>query len=980
MLTSLPIRSRLALLVVAVAAPFMALLVAATLDEFDRYRGEAQMQALAAARSSAARIDDFAGNFDALLIAISSAAAQDYANVKDNEELFTNLKAQLPGFVNNIKINSPTGAYLGSSSRRPDLTAADRDYLQRALEADGTVVGEPVISRSTGEQTIALARRVTDRRGKAVAVVSVSVVLQRLQELLGPGMLPSGSSTIVVDADGTVLLRNPEREGWIGRDLGSHPTVRRILAAREGIMDEARLDGLPQLAAHAAASRLPWFVYVGIPRETAYAPVWSELRRDVVWTGIVLLLAIVAGGLVAAPLTRSLRHLAADAAELEAGRLDHRPEPRQNDEIGEVAGALKSMAAALQAREAALKESERYYRYLFDVNPVPMWIRDAETMRILAINEAAVKTYGYSREEFLSLKSVDLVAPEDAERFLATMRVRDPNNDFESSWRHRKKDGSVLEVETVSRPFEFAGRRARLTLVNDVTERRRASRALRESEERLLTITDHVPALFGYIDSEERYRFLNKTYEDWFGEPREKYYGRTVREIVGEAVYAQMADDIKRVLSGHVVSRERPSRSTFRNIYAHFTYLPDFGEERNVRGFYVLGYDLTDRKKAEQQIAAERSLLQAVIANLPDQIFVKDLEGRYLLLNAAATATRGASRSEDLIGKTVFDLFPQHVAARFDAEDRAVMEMGVPLLNREMETTWPDGRTGLHLTTKVPLRDAAGRITGLVGINRNITALRRSAEEIRRLNTELERRVIERTAQLEAANKELESFSYSVSHDLRAPVRSIDGFSRALLEDFGRKLDDTGRDYLRRLRVASERMSQLIDDLLSLSRVARSDMRLKSVDMSALAREILGELQREEPARKVKVRVGPKLSARGDPDLLRVVLDNLVRNSWKFTGKNAEGEIEVGAGRQNGRTVYFVRDNGIGFDMAYAGKLFGAFQRLHSESEFPGTGIGLATVQRAVRRHGGDVWAEGELGKGATFYFTLGEDERGAGR
>jgi len=863
MLKSLPIRSRLTLLVIAVAAPFIALSIRATLDKFDQFKRDAQLQALAAARSSAARIDDFAGNLDAMLVAVASGADRDYANVKDNEELFTTLKARMPAFVNNIKMNSPTGAYLGSSSRRPELTVAGRDYLQRALETEGTVVGEPVVSRSTGEQTVALARRVTDRRGKVVAVVSVSVVLQRLQELLGPGMLPSGSSTMVVDADGTVLLRNPEREGWVGRDLGSHPTVRRILAAREGIMEEAGLDGPPQLAAHAAASRLPWFVYVGIPRETAYAPVWDALRRDLMWSSLVLLVAIAAGGLIAAPLTRSLRHLAADAAELEAGRLDHRPEPRQNDEIGEVAGALKSMAAALQAREAALKESERYYRHLFHSNPLPMWVRDVASNRYLDVNEAALRQYGYTREEFLGLTSYDLIPREDRAKWEQFLRERGSGGELQRQARHRKKDGSIIDVEVTSHELNFGGRPARLALANDVTARNRAEQALRG---------------------------------------------------------------------------------------------------------------------AKEQAAAERALLQAVIENLPDQIFVKDLEGRYLLLNAAATATRGASRSEDLIGKTVFDLFPQHVAARFDAEDRAVMEMGVPLLNREMETTWPDGRTGLHLTTKVPLRDAAGGITGLVGINRNITALRRSAEEIRRLNTELERRVIERTAQLEAANKELESFSYSVSHDLRAPLRSIEGFSRALAEDFGARLDDTGRDYLRRLRAASQRMSQLIDDLLSLSRVARSDMKLKSVDLSALAREILGELQREEPARKVMARISPKLAAQGDPELLRVVLDNLVRNAWKFTAKNAEGEIEIGAARQNGRTVYFVRDNGVGFNMAYAGKLFGAFQRLHGDSEFPGSGIGLATVQRAVHRHGGDIWAEGEVGKGATFYFTLGEDEKnGAG-
>ena len=227
------------------------------------------------------------------------------------------------------------------------------------------------------------------------------------------------------------------------------------------------------------------------------------------------------------------------------------------------------------------------------------------------------------------------------------------------------------------------------------------------------------------------------------------------------------------------------------------------------------------------------------------------------------------------------------------------------------------------------------------------------------------------TAELTRANKELDAFAYSVSHDLRSPLRSIDGFSQAMLEDYDERLDDQGREYLRRVRAASQRMGQLIDDLLKLSRVARTEMRRETVDLSRLAEEVAADLKMRQPDRAVEVIIQPGLAAQGDAPLLRVALENLLGNAWKFTQNAAQARIEVGAAALEGRTTYFVRDNGAGFDMTYAGRLFGAFQRLHTNTEFPGTGIGLATVQRIVHRHGGTVRAEGEVGKGAAFYFTL---------
>src|SRR6266702_479796 len=281
------------------------------------------------------------------------------------------------------------------------------------------------------------------------------------------------------------------------------------------------------------------------------------------------------------------------------------------------------------------------------------------------------------------------------------------------------------------------------------------------------------------------------------------------------------------------------------------------------------------------------------------------------------------------------------------------------------------------------LTDAFNQMLGR--IDDQDRALRESKSKLQHYATELEQRVADRThelqernealrrnaAELLAANTELDAFAYSVSHDLRAPLRSIDGFSQVLLEDYGERLDEGGRDSLQRVRVASQRMATLIDDLLKLARVTRTEMRTERVDLSGMAREIVLDIERTAPDRQVEFAIAPGLEAQGDSRLLRVVLDNLLRNGWKYTAKRPQPRVEFTAQDENGDRVFVVKDNGAGFDMKYADKLFGVFQRLHSTAEFEGTGVGLATVRRIITRHGGRIWAEGAVDQGATFYFTL---------
>ena len=380
--------------------------------------------------------------------------------------------------------------------------------------------------------------------------------------------------------------------------------------------------------------------------------------------------------------------------------------------------------------------------------------------------------------------------------------------------------------------------------------------------------------------------------------------------------------------------------------------------------------DVTEQEQNRAELIREHDLLNTLMDSIPDTIYFKDKSSRFTRINKAQLSVLGVDDPGEAIGKTDLDFQSPELANVFYVEEQEIIRTGKPMVDRIEFNPTSDGKARWFSATKVPIFNRDGQINGIVGISRDITERMLTEEEIHQLNQNLERRA----AELESVNHELESFSYSVSHDLRAPLRSIDGFSHAILEDYIEILPEQGRDYFLRIRAAAQRMGELIDDLLALSRVTRAVTESKPVNLSALAEKILVDLQSEQPERHVTLSVAKELIVNGDPQLLKIALENLLGNAWKFTSKREDASIEVGVQNETGEPTYFIRDNGAGFNMAYADKLFGAFQRLHRPSEYPGTGIGLATVQRIISRHGGRIWAESSVGNGATFFFTLPEN------
>lgn len=388
----------------------------------------------------------------------------------------------------------------------------------------------------------------------------------------------------------------------------------------------------------------------------------------------------------------------------------------------------------------------------------------------------------------------------------------------------------------------------------------------------------------------------------------------------------------------------------------------------------LLQGEIKERQRTEGTLAQRNAEFEAMFNSIPDALVLTDTERRLVMSNPAVHTMFGYT-NEELIGHTTEIFYANKDDYLTQGERRYHSDVNTKSGAYEIKYTRKDGTSFWSETLGTQVRNSDDETIGYIGLIRDITERCKISQELEQYRNHLEIMVSERTTALASANKELEAFSYSVSHDLLAPLRAIDGFSQALLEDYVEQIDETGKDYLQRVRNGAQNMGALINDLLSLSKVTQGELKRQTIDLSALAHININELREYEPQREVDINITPGIEGWADKHLMKIVLTNLFGNAWKYTKGKTKAQIAFDATKKDGKTTYHVRDNGAGFNMEYADKLFVAFQRLHKADDFEGTGIGLATVARILHRHGGQIWAEAEVGQGAVFHFTLGVEK-----
>lgn len=752
------------------------------------------------------------------------------------------------------------------------------------------------------------------------------------------------------------------------------------------------------------------------------------------------------------------------------------------------------MSTLKSKSEIELAAQEGYYKHMFMHNPTPMWILDIDTLNFLEVNNAALRQYGYTREEFLTLNSKDIRPQEQVDAYVNDIRKVHDHMNFAGDWMHKRKNGEIIIVNIISHPLTFNGREARHVMATDVTEQRKMEAKVKQSEERFKLIVEAAPdpifiqvdKKFAYVNNTAIRLFKAKSAEDLLGKyvidtvhPKcrdlvEKRMYRInierlpVRELIelrfltldGNDIWVETAGqpieyegkhaalvfirditnrkrtvealnyqeyllkemgriakiggwefdpetgkgtwteevakihgldpdaetsvekgisfyrDNSRVLVENAIKdaiqNKRPydlqlelelADGTHKWVHTYGHPVVVDGKVVKVRGSFQ---DITQQKLDEKALRESEQKYKAFFENSLDAMILSDPSGEIIEVNQATCQLLGYNEQElkKLKRNDIVDQSDENLLPFLEQRARTGIAVG------ELRFVRKDGTiVETELSSAIFLDANDHPKTSM--IIRDISARKKNEQRINQLNSELEQKIEERTAQLKAVNQDLEAFAYSVSHDLRAPLRSINGLTQILQDNYGEVFDDEGSRLTSRIRTNAVKMSTLIEDLLSFSKASTSEIRKTKVDMHQLVNTVINEILEKEPSSNVQFKLDNLPGAEGDPALLKQVWVNLISNAVKFSSRKEFPTIEVSGVQSGNKNFYKVKDNGAGFDMRYSDKIFAAFQRLHSEQEFQGTGAGLAIVQRILLKHGGNIWAEGEEGVGATFTFCL---------
>ena len=596
--------------------------------------------------------------------------------------------------------------------------------------------------------------------------------------------------------------------------------------------------------------------------------------------------------------------------------------------------------------------------------------------KVVSWNAGAERMLGYSAAEIIGESIERITSPDrpDEEPGILEEVKQGKTRSYETI--RVRKDGQPIDISLTVSPIREPGGRivGASSISKDITARKQAERELQENRARLSGIISSAMDAIISVDSQQRIRLFNTAAEKMFRCAAADAVGKSLDAFIPERFRKMHRDHIQEFgktgttarAMGHLrpLAGRRQTGEEF-PIEASISHIDVAGEQI----YTVILRDITERVQAQESLEMQAGVLreQAQMLDLAN-VMARDLDDRIILWNTGMERMYGWLRTETLgqeshhVLRTVFPIPLEQIKAALSRDGS---------WEGELIHTRKDGKKLTVASQWVLHRDKEGQPAAVLEVNTDITERKQAEQQVIRMNTELEQRVQERTSELTDANQELEAFTYSVAHDLRAPLRHIDAFTRIIFEDFFTQIPAEARHYLENIRKGSQNMSRLVDDLLNLARVSRQELQREAIPLGPLVQDVIADLHRDTENRDVEWRVKPLPTVISDPGLIKQVFANLLSNAVKYTRPRAHAFIEVGERELNGRPVLYVQDNGVGFSMKYSDKLFGVFQRLHRADEFEGTGVGLATVERIIRKHGGRIWAESEVDRGATFYFTF---------
>lgn len=628
----------------------------------------------------------------------------------------------------------------------------------------------------------------------------------------------------------------------------------------------------------------------------------------------------------------------------------------------------------MKQKENPDHKTEKIFEYIFENIIDGIVLIDIESKKFSMNNCAICQILGYTKKE-LSNISIYKIYPEDSLPHIQELFNQFLNKEIElvKDIQVLTKNGTIFYADIAATPMQYNGKPHLLATFRNITERKEAEEKLKKMSGLHQTILDTITVGLIYI-LDRKTQWTNSVWAKMFGYEHSEIIGKeTSIYYASEEIYNKVGrEGYSELVKGKTYTTELQGKKKDGTLFWCNLVGKAINPHNLSEGSIWMARDITERKEAEEALRESEEKYRTLVDNMQDAVYRCDLNGNVVFTTPSAARLLGYSSVEELIGRNISKDFYYYPEER-DKTLNILREQG-KITNYEVILKRKDNKPVIISSNSQFYYDRDGKIIGVEGVYSDITERKRAEEEILRLNETLENRVRERTAQLEAANKRLESFSYSVSHDLRAPLRAIDGYTHILMEEYEPHLDNEGKRICTVISSETRRMNKLIDDLLSLSRLGHAKMQLTLIDMESVVDSLYNEMTTPEQRNRIDFHMEPLPKVMADPVLIRQVWMNLLGNAIKFSAHRERCLIEISGERQALENIYTIRDNGAGFNPEYVDKIFGVFQRLHSSREFEGTGVGLAIVEQAIKRHGGRVWAESKEGQGASFFFSLPSD------